>query len=311
MSEGDIELSIVVPFFNEEDTVAVLFSSLLPILRGLGCEFEVICVNDGSSDATLQALLQYRQQEPRIVILDFSANFGKEAALKAGFDHARGRAVIPMDCDLQDPPEVIPELVKQWRDGYEVVHARRAHYGDSPARRATAVLYYKFLSAMTKVSIPQDVGDFRLMDRKVVDIIKVLVERQRFTRGLVAWVGFKSTVVEYQRPQRTEGYSKYNFRRLWNLALDGITGFSMVPLKIWTFVGVCVSLVSFIFAAFIVLRTLIYGSDVPGFASLIVVVLLLGGLQLMGIGLLGEYLGRTYLESKQRPIYILRSVYRE
>lgn len=311
MTNEEIEISLIVPLFNEEMAVGLLFDTLIPVLERLRCSYEIVCVNDGSVDGTLAALLYQRRHNPRVIVIDLARNFGKEAALKAGLDHVRGRAVIPMDADLQDPPELILELVAKWREGFEVVHAQRIdRSSDSWFKRVTAASFYRLHNRLADVRIPENVGDFRLLDRRVVQALGTLPERHRFMRGLVSWVGFRAALVTYQRAARPEGYSKWNALQLWNYALEGLTSFSTLPLKIWTYVGGFVSLLSFIYAAYLVFRALMLEVDVPGYTSTIVIVLFLGGLQLMGIGVLGEYIGRTYFESKQRPVYIVREVHR-
>lgn len=292
---------------NEEESIAAFFDRLLPVLDALGDAFEIVCVNDGSRDATLEALIAARQKEPRIRILDLSRNFGKEAALTCGIDHARGGAVIPIDADLQDPPELIAEMMRLWRQGFDVVLAQRVDRGsDHVLKRKMAEWFYRLHNMISEPSIPPNVGDFRLMDRKVVDALKSLPERRRFMKGLFAWVGFRQATIPYAREPRHAGKSKFSGWRLWNFALEGITSFSTAPLRVWTYLGLAIALAAFFFGAFIVGQVLLLGRDLPGYASLITVVLFLGGVQLIGLGILGEYLGRIYSETKGRPIYIVR-----
>lgn len=292
---------------NEEDALAPFFARLLPALESLGETFEIVCVNDGSRDATLERLLAMRQGEPRIQVLDLSRNFGKEAALTCGIDYARGDAVIPIDADLQDPPELIVDMVRWWRQGFDVVLAQRLdRSADNILKRKTAEWFYRLHNAISEPSIPPNVGDFRLMDRKVVEALKLLPERRRFMKGLFAWVGFRQATIPYARESRQAGTSKFSGWALWNLALEGITSFSTAPLRIWTYLGLAIALVAFAFGAFIIGRVIFLGRDLPGYASLITVVLFLGGVQLIGMGILGEYLGRIYSEAKGRPIYIVR-----
>jgi glycosyltransferase involved in cell wall biosynthesis len=280
------------------------------VLERLQEDYEVVCVNDGSGDGTLEALLAMRALRPHVRVVDLSRNFGKEAALTAGIDAARGDAVIPIDADLQDSPELIATLVQEWTRGFDVVLARRVNRrADSFAKRLTAFLFYKVHNAISEARIPENVGDFRLMDRKVVDAIKQLPERRRFMKGIFAWVGFRSATIEYARDPRIAGKSRFSGWKLWNLALEGVTSFSTAPLRIWTYLGLAVAALAFFYAVFIVVRTAMYGIDVPGYASLLVVTLFLGGIQLIGLGVLGEYLGRVYSEAKQRPIYIVRDSY--
>ena len=274
--------------------------------------FEILFVNDGSTDSTLELLKSYSAQDSRIKIVDFSRNFGKEAALTAALDYSSGDAVIPIDADLQDTPELIAEMIRKWHEGYEVVLARRIdRSSDSWFKRFTARMFYKFHNIISQLHIPENVGDFRLMDRAAVNALKECRESCRFMKGLFAWAGFKSFVLDYKREQRSAGRAKFNGWRLWSLALEGITSFSTAPLTIWLYLGGTISFSAFVYLAYIFMRTLIYGIDVPGYASVVCLILFFGGLNLMGIGLLGQYLGRTYIESKHRPIYIVRKVYGE
>jgi glycosyltransferase involved in cell wall biosynthesis len=304
-------ISIVCPFYNEALGVGAFFSRLIPVLDRLEEAYEVICVNDGSRDGTLAALLAMRALHPSVRVIDLSRNFGKEAALTAGLDAARGDAVIPIDVDLQDNPALITKLVEEWKRGFEVVLAKRAdRRTDSFAKRLTAFLFYRLHNSISSEPVlPENVGDFRLMDRKVVEAIKQLPERRRFMKGIFAWVGFRSTTVEYVRDSRFVGKSRFTGWKLWNFALEGITSFSTAPLRIWTYLGLAVASLAFVYAGFIIMRTVIHGIDVPGYASLLAVTLFLGGIQLIGLGVLGEYLGRVYSEAKQRPIYIVRESY--
>ena len=272
--------------------------------------YEIVFINDGSRDNTLNVLLNAKQNFKNIRIINFSRNFGKEAALTAGLDKARGEAAIPIDVDLQDPPELIKELVAKWREGYDVVLAKRAdRTSDSFSKRVSADLFYKLNGKISNVDIPNNVGDFRLMSKRVVEALKQLPENQRFMKGLFAWVGFKTVVIEYVREKREAGQSSFNGWKLWNFALDGITSFSTLPLRIWLYIGALVSFLSFLYGSFIILKTLIFGVDLPGYASLAVIMLFLGGIQLIGIGILGEYIGRIYSESKRRPSYIIEGEY--
>lgn len=305
-------ISIVTPFYNESAAVRHFEQAIASVAKELqGFDIEVVCVDDGSSDDTLEQLIKISQRDPAYVVVEFSRNFGKESALTAGLDVARGDAVIPFDADLQDPPEIIPVMVKAWQNGAEVVLAERSDRAtDSKAKRLTAEWFYKIHNRLSSTRIPENVGDFRLMDRKVVDAIKQLPERQRFMKGLFAWVGFKTEIVKYVRHERSAGETKFSGWRLWNLALEGFTGFSTAPLRIWTYIGVLGALISVAFAAFIVVRILIFGVDTPGYASLLVAVTFLGSLQLLSIGIIGEYVGRIYLETKQRPNYLIRQLHR-
>ncbi|MBF2026601.1 MAG: glycosyltransferase family 2 protein [Oscillatoriales cyanobacterium C42_A2020_001] len=306
----DVELSIIIPMYNEEANIDYLFERLLSILDGMNTTYEVICVNDGSKDNTLQCLVAYHQRFPTIKVVDLSRNFGKEVALSAGIDHARGCAVIPIDADLQDPPELIVELVDKWKQGYDVVYAtRRSRKGESWLKRFTANAFYRTISRISRVPIPRDTGDFRLIDQKVAEALKQLPERTRFMKGLFAWVGYRQTSIYYDRPQRYRGKSTWNYWKLWNFAIDGIASFSLAPLKVWSYIGLALSLLAFLYASFLVIRTLIFGVDVPGYASLMVVLLFLGGIQLITLGVIGEYIGRVYEEVKGRPLYLVKNSY--
>ena len=303
-------ISIIAPCYNEEETIEPFLRRIEEILTQINEPYEIVFINDGSKDNTLNILLNAKQNFKNIRIINFSRNFGKEAALTAGLDKARGEAAIPIDVDLQDPPELIQELVAKWREGYDVVLAKRAdRTSDSFAKRVSADLFYKLNGKISNVDIPNNVGDFRLMSKRVVEALKQLPENQRFMKGLFAWVGFKTTVIEYAREKREAGQSSFNGWKLWNFALDGITSFSTLPLRIWLYIGALVSFLSFLYGSFIILKTLIFGVDLPGYASLAVIMLFLGGIQLIGIGILGEYIGRIYSESKRRPSYIIEGEY--
>jgi glycosyltransferase involved in cell wall biosynthesis len=306
------EISIVIPMFNESDNLDRLFARLTTVLGEVTPEYEIVCVNDGSTDDTLARLLHHRQNDPRLVVIDLARNFGKETALTAGLDYSRGRAVIPIDADLQDPPELIAEFVAKWREGYDVVYAQRStRRGETVVKLASASLFYKVLNRLSDTPIPPDTGDFRLLDRKVVEALGRLPERTRFMKGLFAWVGFRQTAVTYDRDPRFAGRTKWNYLKLWRFALDGITSFSTTPLKVWGYLGGIIAFFAFLYLLFLLGRTLLQGVDVPGYASLMVVILFLGGVQLLGIGILGEYLGRIFTETKQRPLYLVRTLHRD
>ena len=297
--------------YNEHDNIEPFLERTEPVLArltgDLGEDYEIVCVDDGSSDDTLKRLLAHRERNPAIKIVSLSRNFGKDIALTAGLDVAQGAAVLPIDADLQDPPEVIPQLFAKWLEGYDVAYATRtARDGESWLKRATASGFYRVHNKLAEVDIPNNTGDFRLMDRRVVEALGRLPERSRFMKGLFAWVGFRQAGVEYHREQRAHGTSKWRYWRLWNFALDGITSSSTLPLRIWSYFGAVVSVLAFAYAAFLIVRTLLYGSDVPGYASLMVVVLFLGGINLLTLGIMGEYLGRAYMEIKQRPLYLVK-----
>lgn len=309
--DAPIKLTLVVPVYNEEETVAEFVSVIERIFASTpDVAVGYVFINDGSTDSTLARLIALQNKTPGLRILDFSRNFGKEAALTAGLQGADGDVIVPIDVDLQDPPELIPQMIAKWRDGYDVVLARRTdRQVDSLPKRVSSRWFYTIHNKIADHEIPPDVGDFRLMDRKVVEALNTLPESRRFMKGLFAWVGFKTATIDYTRRKRVAGKTKFNGWRLWNFALEGMTSFSTSFLRIWTYLGISISLISFLFAMFIVLKILIYGVDVPGYGSLIVMVTFLGGLQLIGIGVIGEYLGRTYMESKNRPIFIIQDIY--
>lgn len=300
-------ISIICPCYNEADVIEEFVRRLTDVLRADISTYELVCVNDGSTDNTLPKLLALKKEPLSLRIIDLSRRFGKEAALAAGLDHASGEAVVIIDADLQDPPELIPELVTSWREGNKVVVARRIDRSvDSLMKRQSARAFYRLHNLMSDNAIPLDVGDFRLMDREVVDVLCKLPERQRFMKGLFSWVGYDFAVVDYVREKRVSGRTKFNWWRLWNLGLEGITSFSTVPLRIWTYVGLVISTVAFLYGGYVFVRTLAFGIDVPGYASLLTIVLFLGGVQLISLGVIGEYIGRIYMESKGRPIYVVR-----
>ncbi|MEM5273788.1 glycosyltransferase family 2 protein [Cupriavidus taiwanensis] len=306
-------LTLVVPCYNESDSIGKFFHCVIPVLEAIDAiRFEIVLVNDGSSDDTLAQLIAWSHRDPRVRVVDLTRNFGKEAALTAGLDEALGDAVIPIDADLQDPPALIPELVRRWREGAEVVLAQRSSRAcDSWLKRMTAGAYYRVHNKLSDQKLPVNVGDFRLMDRVVINALKQMPERRRFMKGLFAWVGYRTVIVPYEREARSAGHSKFSGWRLWNFALEGITSFSTMPLRSWTYIGVAIALGAFGYGAFIVARTLVLGIDVPGYASLLSALLFLGGIQLIGLGVVGEYVGRIYDEAKGRPIYLVRRRYQE
>lgn len=302
-------ISIVIPVYNEAESLSALLARLKPVLEEVGLAWEILFVNDGSRDATLEGLRAAHAADERVTYISLSRNFGKEAALTAGLHHARGDAVVPMDADLQDPPELLPEMVRLWQGGYKVVLAtRRSREGEGAFKRFTAYEFYRLMSRVSTIHIPENTGDFRLMDRQVVEAIRHLPERTRFMKGLFAWVGFTTAQIYYDRPPRAHGAPKQSLRRLWQLAKDGIFSFTTLPLRITTYLGAMISLLAVVYALFLVARTLVHGVDVPGYASLMTAVLLLGGLQLLSLGILGEYIGRIYREAKQRPVFVVEEV---
>lgn len=303
-------VSIICPMYNEVSVIPAFFKEITDVISTLDEDFEIICINDGSTDDTFDLLINMKKKVSYLRILNLSRNFGKEAALTAGLDFAKGDVVIPIDADLQDPPELITALLEKHKCGYDVVLAKRANRkSDSFLKRVTANIFYYVHNLISHTNIPGNVGDCRLMTRRVVDSLKLLPEKQRFMKGLFAWVGYNTATVEYTRAERAKGDTKFSAFKLWNLAIEGVTSFSSMPLKVWTYIGVLVSIVSFIYSIFIIVKTLVFGIDVPGYASLLTVVLFLGGIQLIGIGVIGEYIARIYMETKQRPIYIIEDEY--
>ena len=272
-----------------------------------GSDYELIYIDDGSSDNTVDRIAEIRKNDSHVALIELSRNFGKEIALSAGLDHARGDAVIIIDADLQDPPGLVHTFLEEWRNGYDVVYGRRTdRRGDSRAKIFTAKWFYRILNYLSDVEIPEDVGDFRLLSRRAVDALTSLPERHRYMKGLYAWIGYPQKSIPYVREPREAGESKWNYWRLWNFALEGITSFSDVPLKVATYVGVLTSGVAFIYGLFLLVRTLVWGNPVPGYPSLIIVMLFLGGVQLICLGIIGEYLARTFQESKGRALYFVK-----
>ena len=302
-------ISAVVPFLNEAATLPVLFAELEQQLGALGLPWELVLVDDGSRDESLEVVRSQLEQRPQLkaTVLSLSRNFGKEAALTAGLQASRGDVVVPLDADLQDPPELIGAMLEQWRQGFDVVYAvRRRRAGESSTKRLTAFGFYRLMGRLSSTAIPADTGDFRLMDRCVVDALLQLPERSRFMKGLFAWVGFRQSAISYDRDARQGGESNWNYWKLWNFALDGITSFSRVPLQVLSGSGVAIACLALLYGGWMVLRTLVFGIDLPGYASLMTAVLFLGGVQLIGLGMLGEYLGRVFEEVKARPLYLVR-----
>jgi glycosyltransferase involved in cell wall biosynthesis len=300
------DLSILIPMHNEQDVLEKLFARLKPCIEQVTHNYEIICVNDGSKDNTLALLRDYHAKDSRIKIISLSRNFGKEAALTAAIEHCVGDAVIPIDADLQDPPELIGEMWAKWKEGFQVVLAtRKSRPGDSWLKRVTALGFYDVMNRMSTVKIPRNTGDFRLMDRAVVEAVKHLHERTRFMKGIFAWVGYKTHTIYFDRENRAAGNTSWNYRRLWHFALDGIFSFTTMPLRVWTYMGAVISLFAFVYALWIIFTTMVHGVALPGYASLMVAVLFMGGIQLISLGVIGEYVGRIYRETKQRPIYLV------
>lgn len=313
LPDRDKLVSVVVPCYNEATVVARFHDAITGIFKELpNYHFEIIFIDDGSSDDTVDKILSLQVPLKNIRLIELSRNFGKEAALTAGIYAAKGDAVIPIDVDLQDPPGLIPSMIEKWEAGADVVLARRAdRKADSMPKRLSSKAFYSVHSSLSKVNLPSNVGDFRLMDRKVVDAINRLPERQRFMKGIFSWVGFESVVVDYTREERAAGETKFSAWKLWNLALEGITGFSTVPLRVSTYIGLLGAFLSVIYVLIILGQKAFYGISVPGYASLMIVVLLFGSVQLIFLGIIGEYIGRTYIEVKQRPLYIVKKLHED
>ena len=306
-----VELSLVIPVKDEEASIGPCLERVIPVLEAMddpaARSFEILFVDDGSTDTTLEVIRKAHAADPRIRAVSLSRNFGKEAALTAGLDAARGKGVVPLDVDLQDTPEALPKIVAKCRDVNDVVYGVRDNREtDSLPKRLTADLYYRAHNWLSSDKIPEHAGDFRLLDRRVVEVIRRMPERNRFMKGLFAWAGFRQAAVSYHREERKVGRTKYNYWKLWTLAIDGITSASTVPLRIWSYLGAFVALGALGYAIFIVIRTLTSGIEVPGYASMMVAVLFLGGLQLLSLGVLGEYVGRILTETKGRPLYVIR-----
>ncbi|MBV9785236.1 MAG: glycosyltransferase family 2 protein [Acidisphaera sp.] len=298
--------SVVAPVFNEAPGLPEFHRRLAAVMTALHASWEAIYVDDGSTDASLDVLQGLHAADRRVAVLALSRNFGKEIALTAGLDHAGGEAVIVIDADLQDPPEVIPELVAAWREGYDMVYAqRRKRHGETWLKKLTADLFYRLMQGVGGVRLPRNAGDFRLISRRALQALLSMREQHRFMKGLFAWVGFPSKPVLYDRAPRAAGRSKWTMWQLWNFAIEGVTGFTVMPLKLATYVGLAVAVFAAIFGGQIVLRTLLFGNPVPGYPSLMAVVLFLGGAQLMTLGVMGEYLGRVFNEAKRRPLYLV------
>lgn len=307
----EIDLSIVVPAYNEAASIDIFYDRVCTVIETLGMRAEFIFVNDGSTDDTLEKLLRHQRSDPRVVVIDLSRNYGKEIALTAGLDVTRGRAAIPIDADLQDPPELISDLVAAWQQGYRIVNARRINrQGETYIKKATASMFYWLIQRINReVRIPANVGDFRLIDRKALDAINSIREQHRFMKGIFSLVGFKQTFIDYERDPRFAGNTKFNYWKLWNLSLEGITSFTTLPLRLFVYLGFCVATMSFIYGLFILIKAVLVGDPVAGFPTLFVTITFLGGVQLMGLGVIGEYLGRVFNETKKRPLYFIDTIY--
>lgn len=300
-------LSIIVPAYNEAAVINQCHQRISAVMQKIAQPYEIIYVDDGSQDDTLAILNQLRQQDKHISIVDLSRNFGKEIAMSAGLDHCIGDAVILIDADLQDPPELIPQLIAEWHNGYDVVYAQRnKRQGESWLKKKSAESFYRLLGHLSKVAIPKNTGDFRLLSRRAVDALKTLNENHRYMKGLFAWIGYPQKAVLYDRDPRAGGQTKWNYWRLWNFAIEGITSFSDVPLRVSTYLGFVTALGAFLYGLFMISSTLLFGNPIDGYPSIIVIMLFLGGVQLICLGVIGEYLGRTYHEAKRRPLYFTK-----
>ncbi len=313
MDRNNYFITLLVPVYNEHESINSFYDEVTRTLHEIEGHYEILFVNDGSKDDTVQIIKKLIARDSRVALVNLSRNFGKEAAMTAGLRHASGDAVIPIDVDLQDPPELIIEFVKAWLDkGYDMVYGIRVDRSqDTPLKRLTAGAFYRVFNVMTnKVHIPVNAGDFRLIDRRVIDAINQLPERNRFMKGIFAWAGFSSYGIPYERPERHEGSSKFNYWKLWNFALDGIVSFSSMPLRIWSYIGGVLAVIASCYMVYIISKTLILGNNVPGYASTMCAILFLGSVQLISIGILGEYVSRIFIEVKNRPVYILENIYR-
>ncbi|MFE0620085.1 glycosyltransferase family 2 protein [Priestia aryabhattai] len=305
-----VKYSIVVPVYNEEEVIHETYRRLTEVMRSMKEAYELLFVNDGSRDRTAEIIKEYSEQDPAVVLLDFARNFGHQIAITAGMDYARGEAVVVIDADLQDPPELILEMIEKWKQGFDVVYAKRTkRKGETYFKKQTAAMFYRFLRAMTDIDIPLDTGDFRLLDRKVCNQMNSIQEKNRFVRGLVSWVGFKQIAVEYERDERLAGESKYPLKKMLKLSMDGITSFSYKPLKLASYAGVTLSGVGFIYLLVVLYLKLFTDSTITGWSSLIVIQLFFSGIILIILGMIGEYIGRIYDETKNRPLYIVREKY--
>ena len=303
-----LKLSILVPMYNEEEVVDHFFGEIIPILESLSMNWEIVCINDGSHDHTLELLWDWNKRNDRIKVINFSRNFGKESAMTAGLDYVTGDAVIPIDADLQDPPELIPKMVKLWLAGVDVVNASRSsRNSDTWLKRITSYLFYRLINSISEVAIPENVGDYRLLSKRCYEVLRTLREKRRFMKGLFSWVGFQTATIYYERPSRVAGATKFNYWKLWNLAIEGITSFSTIPLRLSAYIGILIAGLSFCYAFFLVIDTLIYGNSVKGYPSIMTAILFLGGIQLIFIGVIGEYISRVHDEVKGRPVYVVES----
>ncbi len=302
-------LSIVAPAYNEEAGLDAFYSRLVDAVKGLDLELEIIYVNDGSQDGTLEVMNKQHENDSRITIIDLSRNFGKEIALTAGLDHVSGDAVVVIDTDLQDPPELISQLVEKWNEGFDVVNAKRIkRKGETAFKKITSFVYYRFLYQLSDIKIPKDTGDFRLLNRSALDSLLQLREKHRYMKGLFAWVGFSQTEITYERDERHAGETKWKFFGLLDLAFEGLTSFSVLPLRLASMLGVLSAFAALIFAVIIILKKIMFGDPVAGYPSLVVLITFIGGVQLLALGIIGEYLGRVFNETKNRPLYLVKDI---
>lgn len=302
------KVSILIPCYNEEESLPVLYDELKTLMDNLSnYDWELLFVNDGSKDNTINVIQALRRQDWRVCYVDLSRNFGKENAMLAGFDYVTGDCMVILDADLQHPPSLIPEMLKYWEEGYDDVYAKRNHRGEEGwLRKQMSLLFYRILSRLSRIEIPQNVGDFRLLDYSCIVALRELRETERYTKGLYAYIGFKKKEIPYKQEDRVYGKTSWNFKRLFGLAINGITSFSTVPLKLSVYLGVIIALISFTYLMFVLFKTIFYGEPVQGYSTIVTLILFLGGLQLLSIGIIGEYLGRIFIESKRRPPYIVR-----
>lgn len=301
------KITVLIPVYNEQEVLPICYERVSEVMAGLDYSYEILFINDGSSDTSWQVIKDLNSKHENVRAINLSRNFGKEHAMTAGLEYAKGDAVIILDADLQDPPELIPQFVEKWQQGFDNVYGRRdIREGETWVKKATASLFYKLLHKISKVNVPKDTGDFRLLSRRAVDSLLELKEQHRFMKGLFSWVGYPSFEIRYNRDPRVAGTTSFNYWKLWNFALEGITSFTSAPLKIATYLGLLTSLFSFSYGLFIIFKTLVFGDPVSGYPSLMTVILFLGGVQLLFIGILGEYLGRVFEEVKRRPLYVIQ-----
>lgn len=306
---NDSLLTVVVPVFNEQDVIDVFYQRLVDSMKDIGIGLEIILVDDGSSDNSSGHIAELASRDDRICVVELSRNFGKEIALTAGLDHANGDAIVVIDADLQDPPELIPVLLQEWQAGYDVVYARRAsRKGDTSLKKITAYIFYRIMQSSSRVRIPVDTGDFRLLSRRALNALLKLREQHRYMKGLFAWIGYSQKEVLYDREARYSGRTKWSYWKLWNLALEGITSFTTAPLRLSTYMGLLTAGASFIFGVYIIIQKILFGNPIEGYPSMMTIILFLSGIQLISIGVIGEYMGRMFDETKGRPLYLVKKI---